>query len=159
MKKGYPFAMEFKNIIKHLILTAFAIFGLYSIMANIHWIIAPIRRADMEIVQVMVLEKQSQKKGSSRGGGYTDYILKVESSNGCLCSGQGHVNAYMYQKTNQGDVINALCYNGTCYLNEDVRWQSDKHLIFYLTTFFYIFCGTYEAVCAYKWYDSRKKIS
>lgn len=114
------------------------IFGIWSFMSQLDWIMAQSRKSSMVKVRAVVTDKWRERKSGERIDGeglvlaYTYNLLKLENSDGCPCSGIAQVPDYFYNKTAAGTALDGLCQDGKCYLPEDIRWEGNHNLIIWI---------------------------
>jgi hypothetical protein len=123
------------NIIKHFLLLALGIFGIWSFFSQLDWIFVESRKASMVKVRPIVADKWRERKSGERIDGeglvltYTYNLLQLENTEVCPCFGIARVPDHLYNKTVIDTELDGFCHDGKCYLLEDIRWEEDHKLI------------------------------
>lgn len=120
--------------------------GTWQFFVNLGWVLAPGRRAAMEVATAQVESKWEKKKGGGKGTAYTWHILELKGVEGCNCKGAARVDAYLYNKTATGDVLEVLCYKGVCYSRADTRWDFGYRIQIILAGLGALVCAVIEGV-------------
>jgi hypothetical protein len=135
-----------KEILTHAVLVLMIVSGAWQFFANLDWVLAPGRRAAMEVATAQVESKWEKKKGGGRGKSYTWHVLELKGVEGCNCKGAARVDAYLYNKTATGDAVEVLCHKGVCYSRADTRWDFGYRIQIILAGLGALVCAVIEGV-------------